>query len=196
MMHLTKQLKIIKKKKSESGNENFKVVVDRGTERGNDYLEGNNRQETYTTTTLKEEKQPPQQPTVIQTVSAPPPPVVQQTVMTPPMMTPPMMSPPVMQQTVMTPTMMSPPVMQQTTVGYNPYGFQPQVFTNYTPPMTPTGFYSSFGPTVTTGVPMNCQFCRLQFSASPGGLVRCPFCQQINTPFPTAVTFTTPPIYY
>jgi len=195
---ITKAIDDYKRKKIETSNENFKYVVDKGIEKEGDFIAGNNKEETYTTTTVQNvSTPPPPQPQVVQTVIQPQPqPQVMQTFTTPVMVQP--MMQPVVTQTVTTPGMMpmvQPMIHQTVTTPYNPY-FPPQPYNPYPQVQQTTQFYNPYGAT-TGGMPMMCQFCRNQFSATPGGFVRCPFCQQVNNLAPTtSVTYTTAPPYF
>jgi len=188
-----------KKRKMDNGGENFKIVVDQGNETRDDFVEGNNVEETFTTTTVNTQQQSqPQTPPVQQQqqqqqttfmnnpqqqqttfMNNPQPPQVQQTTFVNPQ---PMFTPPVQQTTFVNPQPMFSPPMTHTFVSPNPYGVQT---TMMTPQMT-----------------LMCQFCRNSFSGAPvGGLVRCPFCHQVNNlnqPMMTMpmTTFTTIPPFY
>jgi hypothetical protein len=206
---ITKAIDEFKKKKVDTSSENFKLVVDRGTERDGDFLDGHGKKETYTTTTVTQNNPPP--PTIQQTIVSPPiiqqplqqtiftPPIIQQQpiiqqtmINTPPPMIQTMVNP-MMQTTSYNPGFYQPPPMMQTTT-YNPGFYQP-------PPMQTTTTYSPYGNQTTTfssGMPTMCQFCRMSFQAVPGGLSRCPYCQQVNGPQmqTTTMTYTGMPPYY
>jgi len=166
---ITETIDDFKKRKMDNGGENFKIVVDQGFERKDDFLEGNNVEETFTTTVVQNTQQPQPQPQVVQQIINPPTPPIQTTTFVNPQ---PMYTPPITQTFVSPQPMFNPYV--QTTMMQPP---QMQLF---------------------------CQFCRNQFSGAPiGGLVRCPFCHNVNNfnqpmmsmPM-TTTTYTSIPPYY
>jgi len=201
---ISKAIDDFKKKKVNTADENFKLVVDKGTEREGDYIDGFNKKETFTTTTVTQNNPPPQNPPIVQQTIVNPPPMVQQQTFVnpqPPMVQQTFVNPPppiVQQQTFVTPPLVNPnPVIQTTTYGGGGFYQPPNVYNPYQPQVMQTNYFSPYGQTtVTTGAMTMCQFCRNTFSAVPGTIVRCPYCQQVNGGVQqTTVSYGMPPYY-
>jgi len=183
---VSKAIDDYKKKKMEGGTDAFKYVVDRGTERAGDFLEGSGRQATITT--LLDERNVSGPPQPITTVVQPQPQV--------------MMNPtPIISQPQPQVTMIQQPMMQQTMMPQpqvtmiQPMMQQPMMQTFIPPPTV----VHTIAPPMYSQQMMMCMFCRNQIPSYPGTVVRCPYCQQINNPYPptvTTTTYTTMPPYY